>query len=255
VAELVDAHDSKSCGSNVMGVRFPPSAQNMLFGILKLIGVVLFLYLTWRNLHESYNDERLVTYSWLGLLAFLVGGRVVFGFINFGIWNDNLTDWMAFWVKPGFDYWGGIGGWFLATVWYCRVNDWKLWSFLEDMTPIIYLFMVFLLAEETVKSNFNIKVVELWLVAVMGVIVSRLIAGKYRSVTWYKSGKKGFVFFFTNLTVTLSLFVFAILYKERPSIWISYMSLSLISLTGLFILGEVITNLEVFNKRRINGKS
>ena len=26
MAELVDAHDSKSCGSNVMGVRFPPSA-------------------------------------------------------------------------------------------------------------------------------------------------------------------------------------------------------------------------------------
>ena len=26
VAELADAHDSKSCDSNVMGVRFPPSA-------------------------------------------------------------------------------------------------------------------------------------------------------------------------------------------------------------------------------------
>ena len=27
MAELVDAHDSKSCGSNVMGVRFPLSAH------------------------------------------------------------------------------------------------------------------------------------------------------------------------------------------------------------------------------------
>ncbi len=26
VAELVDAHDSKSCGGNIMWVRFPPSA-------------------------------------------------------------------------------------------------------------------------------------------------------------------------------------------------------------------------------------
>ena len=41
MAELVDAHDSKSCGSNVMGVRFPPSVHIEINASLKLIEILI----------------------------------------------------------------------------------------------------------------------------------------------------------------------------------------------------------------------
>jgi hypothetical protein len=227
----------------------------MFFGIIKLVGLVLFLYLTWRNLNDSYKDDLLISYSWLCVLAFMVAGRLTFGIVNWGVWNDKLADWLLFWVKPGFDYWGGLAGIFGITVWLCRQYGWKLWSFLEDMTGTIYLFMAFLLADVLWTRNFDFRVLVYILISVVGYMLSAQISGRYRSLVWYKSGKKGFVFFFTNSIAAVLLLIQAIFYKDRPTVWISYLLLSLISLTGLFILGEVFDRLEIFGKRRSNGSS
>lgn len=226
----------------------------MFIGIIKLIGAILFLYLTWRNLKDNYNDDLLISYSWLSILMFVLLGRIVFGLINWGVWNEEWVDWLLFWQKPGFNYWGGVAGILLATYWFCRQYGWKLWSFLEDMTGTIYLFMAFILADELWSANFNIRILIYVLVALSGYILSNQIASKYRSFVWYKSGKKGFVFFFTNTVVAILSLLMAISYKDRPTVWILYLIFSLISVTGLFILGEVFDNLVVFNKRKLNGK-
>lgn len=221
----------------------------MVFGIFKFIGAVLFLYLTWRNLKDNYQEEKLISYSWLALSAFMIGGRVVFGAVNWGMWNDHWTDWLSIWQKPGFNYWGGIGAMLLLTGWYCRINDWKMWSFLEGMTPIIYFLMGFLMADEWVGSGFNMRVGINVLAAILGWVVFRLVSKKYRSYGWYKSGKRGFGFFFTNTVVFLILaLVGEILFKD----WLTaviFTVLSLISLIGLFILGEVFNDLLIFGQR------
>jgi hypothetical protein len=226
----------------------------MVFGIVKLIGAILFLYLTWRNLRENYQGEKLIAYSWLTLLAFLVGGRVVFGLVNWGVWNENWMDWLALWQKPGFNYGGGTGAILLVTIWYCKINGWKLWSFLEDMTPIIYVLGGFFVIDEWVRSGFGIRV-GVWVpVAVLGLIINRLISKKYRSYGWYKSGKKGFGFFFTNIVVCLILaLVWGIMLKNLL-VAVIFIVLGLISLVGLFILGEVFSNLLVLGQRRNSDK-
>jgi hypothetical protein len=227
----------------------------MFLGIIKLIGVILFLYLTWRNLNDSYKDDLLISYSWLCVLVFLAAGRLVFGMINWGVWNKALTDWLVFWQKPGFSYWGGLAGILGVTVWFCHRNSWKLWSFLEDMTGTLYLFVAFMLAAELWSDGFNFRVLVYVLIAGTGYILSGAISNRYRSMVWYKSGKKGFVFFFTNLVTAILLALQAIIYKDRPTIWVLYLMLSLISATGLFMLGEVFESLEVYSKWRNNGKS
>ena len=142
----------------------------------------------------------------------------------------------------------------LVTGWYCKVNDWKLWSFLEDMTPNIYFLGVFLMAEEWIRSGFNMGVGIYGLTAVLGWVIVRLVSKKYRSYGWYKSGKKGFGWFFTNMVVFLVLAVSSGLYFKNMIVAVIYLILSLLSLLGLFILGEVFNSLMVPSQRRKSEK-
>lgn len=219
------------------------------------MAALLFLYLTWRNLRENYQEEKLIAYSWLALLAFLIGGRIVYGLVNWGVWNINWTDWLSFWQKAGFNYWGGIGTMLLTTAWYCQANSWKLWSFSEDMTPTIYLLLVLMLADEWARTGFGNEVLaEGSSAAILGLVVFMLVAKRYRSFGWYKSGKKGFGFFFTNTVIFLILALVGLFLWKNVMVAVIFLVLSLISLAGLFILGEMFNNLLVFSQRRNNEK-
>ena len=79
----------------------------MSLGIVRVLGIILFAYLTWRSLRENYEEDKIVTYSWVALLSFFVGGRIVYGLVNFGVWNDSWMSWLSVWDKPGMSYVGG----------------------------------------------------------------------------------------------------------------------------------------------------
>lgn len=142
----------------------------------------------------------------------------------------------------------------VITIWYCKINNWKVWSFFEDITRIFYLLIAFILIDELIRSGFNLLVAAYLAVAVIGYIIARLIDGKYRSLTWYKSGKKGFVFFFTNMLVSLLVGVIAVVFHETLLVAGLFSALSLIFMIGLFILGEVFSSLLVFSQRRNSDK-
>ncbi len=225
----------------------------MILGLLKLIVVILFLYLTWRNLRDNYQDEKLVAYSWLSWLMFVLGGRVTYGLINWGIWNGQPVDWLLFWSKPGFNYWGGLGLIFLTTWWYCWKNDWKIWSFFEDITRLIYLLSAIMLTLEILEKGIVFQNLIYLTIVIIGYVIARLVAKKYRSMIWYKSGKKGFVFFFVNMIVCLLIAVAAVFFQEKIIAGI-FSVLSLLFMIGLFILGEVFNSLLVFGQRRNSDK-
>ena len=141
-----------------------------------------------------------------------------------------------------------------STGWYCRVNDWKLWAFFEDLTPNIYILGVFLSLEEWIRSGFNLGIGVYVLTAVIGLAVVQLVSKKYRSYGWYKTGKKGFGFFFTNMVVFLILALVGVIIYKNYLIAVIWTVLGLLSLTGLFILGEVFDDLLVASQRRDNEK-
>lgn len=197
--------------------------------ILQIIGVVLYLYLGWRSLKEDYKNTDIAAYIWLSLFSFLLGGRIVYGFENWGVWNDNWWEWFSFWLKPGFSLSGGYISWFLASYIISNDRGWKLWSVLEDITPSFLILVVFLFMGR-------------WLVfggAVVFLVLSLVIGRMYRSFFWYKSGKKGFVYFFVNIILFLILSLEALFFKRGVFDVIYYSILTLISLGGLVILGDV----------------
>ena len=82
-------------------------------------------------MRESYDDQKIIKYSWLALIGFMVVGRFMYGLINWGIWNDQLVDWVSIWNKPGMSYTGAYFGLVLVTWAYARKEQWKFLSFME----------------------------------------------------------------------------------------------------------------------------
>jgi hypothetical protein len=188
---------------------------------------------------ENYKERQLITYAWVALLAVMIGGRLAFGLIHFGVWNEDLIDWLLVWQKPGDNLLAGYGALLLATLGLSKIYNWKVWAFLEDNSINIALLFMFFLVDEFLRSGFDRQPL-IYLVAVLdAVTIGWWFKSKYRSFTWYKSGKKGFVFWWGNLILWLVMAGFSFLLKDKLYMSITYLTLSLISVIGLVILGEV----------------
>lgn len=192
----------------------------MSLAIIRVVGIILYMYLTWRKLREDYKDDEVISYVWLTVLGFILAGRVVFGVINWKLWQ-NWWDWLVFWSKPGINYIGAYFGWLWVTFWVAKSYGWKLLPILEDTAKILLILFGFCLADGEIR---NILI----LVTAYGLVA--WIEKRYRSFWWYKSGKKGFVWLVANIWVWVAL---AILSRQYY-----FLILGLISLAGLVMLGE-----------------
>jgi hypothetical protein len=226
----------------------------MSLGILRDIGIILFLYLTWRNLRENYKEDRLIVFGWTSILVFLISGRLIFGLLNWGVWQ-NWTDWLAVWTKPGFNLLGAylslIGvSWIIA-----RKEGWKLWPLMEDLWGSLLILLIFILADEFFRTRFDLLTGLYALVLVIGYIIGFIIKPRYRSWVWYHSGKKGFVFFFINALIFFMLSLLSWWFKSGIPTEIGFAALGLISVISLLTLGNVFEPLTVNLKRSRNDRT
>jgi len=190
----------------------------MYLTIIKVIGTAVYMYLVWRKLRQDYKSREVVGYLWLVMIGFFLGGRLVFGVLNWRLWQ-NWWDWLLFWKNPGINYLGAYGGWLWVTYWMAKNFDWKIYPLLEDLTKTTLLLFIFYVFG---KPNFLVMLSGTYLLTVW-------LEKKYRSFGWYKSGKKGFAWLAANLFLGVFL---AIITGQ----WL-YLIISLLSLVGLVILG------------------
>ena len=217
----------------------------MSLGIIRVLGIVLFAYLTWRNLRDNYQEDKLITYAWLALLGFLVGARVTYGLVNFGVWNDSWISWFSVWDKPGMSYVGGFLSLLLVNLWFCRANSWKFIPFCEDGLVNTLWLLILLILDEFVRTRFGLETGFYLLFLILMLAITIWGKKKYRSLVWYKSGKKGFAFLMTGFLAFLVLGLMGLYFKQNLSFSIVYWILSLTSLVYLFILGEVFNILNI----------
>lgn len=209
----------------------------MSLGIIRVLGMVVFLYLLWRSLKESYDDQKVIAYSWLALLFFLIFGRLGYGLINWGVWNNDLTDWLMVWNKPGMSYLSGYLGVILISWLYSKKQQWKFLNFFEDLIKPFLVLIVFMMTDEWMRTKFGWQILIYIIMVILIYILSNWLARKYRSFVWYKSGKKGFVMLSTNFLFFLILVIVLLIFKDNIINIILASIISLISVVGLFILG------------------
>jgi len=209
----------------------------MAFGIIKTLGLGLYLYLIWRNLKDDYRDDDLVEFGWMSALMMFVVGRLSYGLIHFGVWNQNILDWWSFWSKPGFDYYGALIGFVLAVYIYAQNKGQKFIVLLNDTYPQLIVLMIFWLLDEYVRSwNVLTPIWQILMWLVTGVVYW-WGSKKYRSIWWYKSGKKGFAVLMANIVFGL-LGVGITVWWNLIWWWIAPLTWSLLSAIGLVILSR-----------------
>jgi len=198
----------------------------------------VFLYFLWRNLRDSYEEEKIVSFGWLSLLLFVIGSRLAYGLLNWGKF-DSIGGWFQLTSIPGMIYEGGILAVILISWWYAKVNNWKIWSFFEDITSLLYIFLTFFYLDEWWQSGQEVRLLVTGLTLLFGHVLANYYSGRYRSFSWYKSGKKGFVFGMTNLVVSLLFLGEAFLFKDSWPILVTFSILCLIFAVQLVMLGEL----------------
>lgn len=208
----------------------------MSLGIFRILGLVIFMYLLWRDLRDDYGDQKIINYAWIALLGFLVGGRVVYGLINWGVWNDSWISWLSVWNKPGTNYLGSYLGLILASWLVALKNQWKFLSLMDDIVKPTLVLSSVLMFDEWLRSNFFIKSMIYLGLLMFDVVLVNWLKKRYRSFSWYKSGKKGFVVLFNNLLFFLAVFIVLIIYKDNWFSTFLALFISLISGVGLYIL-------------------
>lgn len=216
----------------------------VLMVIFRLIFVFLFVYLVWRKLRGEYQINDLLLYIWSTLLIFLVGGRVIFGIINFENW-DSLLDWLLVWRVGGLSY---IASLMLVIVWtgyYCYLKKWKFMLLAEETTRYFILFFMGNFLVEYLLAG--MKIVNLGFAVICGIlmILSIAVAKRYRSFAWYPSGKKGFIFWWVLLFFGLLSAVWVYILKYEWWITVSLVIFGLTSLVELLILGDAFKNLSI----------
>jgi hypothetical protein len=190
--------------------------------VLGALGLIGYLYLSWRTLRNNYQEEDIVAFSWVALLLFLVGGRISYGLINWGIWVDNPSAWLEFWKMDQISLIGASGLWMAFALLITKDKGWKIWPFFEDsLVSVIFLLMISAL----ILMNWSVVLALFW-AGVLTVPMKK----KYRSLQWYKSGRKGFLFFWFLICFWL---IFALVSRQW---WMG--SFSLLFIAGLFMLGN-----------------
>ncbi len=208
----------------------------MSLGIFRTIGLVVFMYLLWRDLRDDYGDQKTINYAWLALVGFLVGGRIVFGLVNWGVWNDSWLSWISVWNKPGTNYLGSFIGLVLVSWLVALKNQWKFLSLVDDVVKPTLVFSSLLMLDEAIRSRFYIKPIAFLGLLIVDIFFVNWLRKKYRSFMWYKSGKKGFVLLFNNIWFFFAIAIILIILKDS---WFSVflaIIISLISGGGLYIL-------------------
>ncbi len=100
VAELADAHDSKSCGLTPLWVRFPPSAlgnypekHHNIFHVPPPLFVLFFIYQFWGETDFILNENGMARGPAIGLsLASVAAGFIIALFITWVIWPVEYTN-------------------------------------------------------------------------------------------------------------------------------------------------------------------
>lgn len=221
--------------------------------IFTLLASLVFLYLAWRSLTEEYGQELSLSYGWISLLAFVIGSRVWFLVSGEGwLWSGNPLNWLMIWRYPGLNYWGGVVGMIGATYWFCQSKKIKTWNFFEDVLNLIDVFILIKLTGNLITGKFAWSLIGWWLIGAVVLMVNLVIKEKYRSFSWYKSGKKGFSFFASLFVFGALSALFLFFMGESTLAILPGVILGILSIGSLLVLGEILPTIS-FKKRKNNG--
>lgn len=108
------------------------------YGFFLALAYLVATYIFWKEgKKQGYQEEKLLDFSILALIAALIGGRILYFFINIDIFRNDLVKVLYFW-EGGFAYYGSVVLVFFVGTY--LVRKWR-WSFLQiaDISAVAVL--------------------------------------------------------------------------------------------------------------------
>jgi len=172
---------------NLPLINFP------VFGLVLFLGFLFSSFWFFKNTKEEFVDEeQAISFIFWVFLSWLLGSRVIFFSTNF---NSFPSFWTLFlpWQYPGLSFAGGILGMALAAKIWAKKNKFNLWRVSDSALFPFLLFQEFFFLGQflTTQENFYFFA---FLIFLAGFPLGLWIKKKYRSFSWYPSGKIGLTF-------------------------------------------------------------
>jgi len=205
-----------------------------MYLLFLLIAIVLFLYGSWKALKEDFASQEVLGFTWQLILGMILISRIAGGDWKDGPWWQIL----AIWNPMKVNYFVGLLGGVLISAFFAKQKKWKLWVLLEDISASFLIFLLIMYLGQ-IFQFYSIILLSRILILITGLFLASYWMKKYRSFIWYRSGKKGFVFF-ALCTVLFFLMALSSFFLNNGQIMsYLYLFVSLLSGGGLYILGKV----------------
>lgn len=189
--------------------------NNTLQIIIGIIGSLIYLYLCWRTMKDNYSEEDVIAFGWVSLIVYLIGSRIAY------TWAEPRL-WLEFWKMNQSFVLGGYVLWLLLAWLVTSDRGWKFFVYCEDsLINLGFINFVFFM----ISGQWKLMI----LLGVTG-IIGWFLKDKYRSLWWYKSGKKGFLFLAVNAIFFIGV---ALIFSNYY-----YLIMTLLSVVGLAMLGN-----------------
>jgi len=182
------------------------------FGIFTAIGFILASFLFWRSLRDDFPQEEILTLTLYLALGGLLSARFFWVLFHWQLfWQEPLA--LILWSKiPGFSFLGTTLG-ILGTLGYWgRKKVWDLWQALDSLIVACLVFFVFG-AAGAYLTNKDFFYLLLGFLGIFILILIKFVFKNYRSFSFYKSGKVGFIGL-SSLACFFSLFLPLAFFKK-----------------------------------------
>ena len=157
----------------------------------------------------------MIAFGWVSLIVFLIGSRIAY------VYNEPKL-WIEFWKMGQSLTIGGYVLWLLLAKLVTMDRGWKYFAFGEDsLINLAWINLVFW----SISGQWK-------LIILLGitVLIGWFFRDRYRSLWWYKSGKKGFLFLLVNMVIFTGMAIILGNYY--------YLIMTLLSVVGLAMLGN-----------------
>lgn len=183
--------------------------------VIGIVGCLIYLYLCWRGMKENYKEEDMIAFGWVSLLVYLIGSRIAFTYSEPKLW-------LEFWKMNQGNVFLGYILWLLLAWLVTKDRGWKFFAFGEDsLLNLMWINFVYF----AILGQWKLML----LLIGVGLMVWKFF-GRYRSLWWYKSGKKGFLFLVANIIFFVGV---CLIFNNYY-----YLIITLLSVVGLVMLGH-----------------
>lgn len=157
----------------------------------------------------------MIAFGWVSLIVYLVGSRIAF------VYSEPKL-WLEFWKMNQANVLGGYVLWLLIVWLITKDRGWKFFAFGEDsLINLVFINLIYFALAGQWKYI---------LTTLVASVIMWIFKDRYRSLWWYKSGKKGFLFLMSNVVFFAGMSVITGNYY--------LLIISLLSMIGLVMLGH-----------------